>query len=142
MEESREYPLRPIVGVGAVVRKGEDVLLIRRGKPPLAGQWTLPGGAVELGETLKEAIEREIQEECNIHIAVGSVVDAVDILQQDEKGRVRFHYVVVDLAATYVSGDLQAASDVQEARWVAPDKLGEYTLIGETRRVIDEALRK
>ncbi|MCL5951325.1 MAG: NUDIX hydrolase [Chloroflexi bacterium] len=140
MDDSREYPLRPIVGVGAVVQKGETVLLIRRGKPPLMGAWTLPGGAVELGETLQEAIRREVCEECSIDIAVGRVVDAVDILQHDDQGRVRFHYVVVDLAATFISGDLRAASDVQEARWVAPNDFGEYSLNEQTRRVVEEAL--
>ncbi len=140
MDDSREYPLRPIVGVGAVVQKGETVLLIRRGKPPLMGAWTLPGGAVELGETLQEAIRREVCEECSIDIAVGRVVDAVDILQHDDQGRVRFHYVVVDLAATLISGDLRAASDVQEARWVAPNDFGEYSLNEQTRRVVEEAL--
>lgn len=135
-DDAREYPGRPIVGVGAVVSRGDTVLLIRRGKPPLSGEWTLPGGAIELGETMDAAIQREVREECGIEIRVRGVVDAIDILQRDPDGRIRFHYVVVDFAATYVWGDLRGASDVQEARWVTRGELEQYYLTPKAIEVI------
>src|SRR5512143_1960827 len=94
--ESREYPLRPIAAVGAIVRKGDAVLLIRRGKPPRLGEWSIPGGAVELGETWREATAREVREECGIEIAVDGAAQVIEIMQRDERGRIRYHYAIVD----------------------------------------------
>lgn len=139
MVNSREYPTRPICGVGVVVRKGDAILLIQRGNPPRIGTWGLPGGVVELGETLHDAARREVCEECGIEIALEDVLDAVDIVQRDAAGRVQFHYIVVDLAAEYVRGELCAASDVLDARWVARDDLDAYALSAKTREVIGKA---
>ncbi len=139
MAESRDYPERPIVGVGAVVVKADALLLIRRGQPPRYGEWSVPGGVVELGETLQEAIQREVLEECGIEIAVGRVLDAVDIIQRDADGRVQFHYVVVDWGALYARGELRAASDVLEARWVPYAQIGSYELNPRTHEVIAKA---
>lgn len=119
MPDSREYPSRPICGVGVVVRRDDEVLLIQRGNPPRRGDWSIPGGVVELGETLREAARREIREECGIEIAVGDLLDAFEILQRDDAGRLQYHYIILDFAAMYVSGDVRAASDVLDARWVA-----------------------
>lgn len=139
MTDSREYPARPICGAGVVVRKDDTVLLIQRGRAPRLGEWGLPGGAVELGESLREAARREVREECRIEIEVGPVIDAVDVMQRDDSGRLQFHYIVVDFVATYVSGDLRAASDVTDARWVARSDLEGYTLNPKTREVIAKA---
>jgi len=140
MDNSREYPVHPICGVGLIVRRDDSVLLIRRGNPPRRGEWGLPGGGVELGETLSEAAAREVREECGIEIAIGDVIDAVDIMARDDAGRLRFHYIVVDLAARYVSGDLCAASDVLDARWIALTDLDTLALPAMTRAVIDKCV--
>jgi 8-oxo-dGTP diphosphatase len=120
---SREYPDSPRVGVGAVVLKEGRVLLVRRGVAPACGLWAIPGGALELGETLREAAEREILEETGITIRAGEPVFTCDVCQRDDDGRVRFHYVIVDLAADYVSGEVLGADDALEARWVAPEEV-------------------
>lgn len=138
--DSREYPPRPIAAVGAIVRKGDAVLLIRRGKPPRSGEWSIPGGAVELGETWREATAREVREECGIEIAVSDHAQVIDIIQRDEVGRVRYHYAIVDFAATYVSGELNAASDITEAHWVAPLDLDRYPMNPQTHEVLLRAI--
>jgi 8-oxo-dGTP diphosphatase len=139
--DSREYPARPICAVGAIVRRGETVLLIQRGKAPRGKEWSIPGGAVEIGETLQQAAQREIQEECNIDIAVGGLVDTVDIIQRDAAGRVQYHYVIVDLAADYVAGELQASSDAALARWIPISELDQYPLNAKTLEVILKGIR-
>jgi len=140
--DEREYPARPIVGVGVVVRKDDAVLLIRRGAPPRVGEWSIPGGVLELGETWRAAAVREVREECGIEIALGNVVDVVDIVVHDGDERVQYHYALVDFAAEYLSGDLRAASDVSDARWVSLDELSQYALPSMTQRVIRQALQK
>jgi ADP-ribose pyrophosphatase YjhB (NUDIX family) len=141
MSDSREYPVRPIVGVGVVVQKGDAVLLIQRGQEPGRGAWGLPGGAAELGEHLQDAAAREIREECEIEIEVGAVIEAFDLILRDEDGRVQYHYVIIDFAARYTSGDLHAASDVMDARWVAVGELSRYPLNEKTREVIEKSIR-
>ena len=111
-------PLGPIVGVGAVVFDGDTVLLIRRGHAPLRGVWTLPGGTVELGETLREAVMREAREETGLVVEVGPLVEVVDSIQRGEDGRVEYHYVIADFLCVATGGVLGAASDAAEARWV------------------------
>lgn len=140
--ERREYPTRPIAGVGVVVCKDDQVLLIRRGQPPRQGEWGIPGGALEVGETWRQAAVREVREECGIEITLGKIIDVVDIVLRDGDERVQHHYAIVDFAAEYLSGDLHAASDVLDARWVALDELSTYALPSMTRRVIRQALQK
>jgi ADP-ribose pyrophosphatase YjhB (NUDIX family) len=139
--DGREYPARPVAGVGVVVRKGDDVLLIRRGKPPRVGEWGIPGGVVELGETWRDAARREVREECGIEIRVESIADAVDIIVRDDAARVQYHYALVDFAASYVSGELRASSDVLEARWVSLGELHHFPLPAKTRAVIEKIMR-
>ena len=140
MSDSREYPVRPICGVGVIVQNDGRVLLIQRGKPPGLGTWGLPGGAVELGEALRDAAAREVREECGIEIAMGDVVETVDIITRDADNRVQYHYIVVDFAAQYAGGELHAASDVMDARWVARDDIMKFDVPKLTRRVILKAL--
>lgn len=139
MTTSREYPTRPIPGVGVVVRKGDAALVIQRGNPPRRGGWSIPGGAVELGETLRAAAAREVREECGIEIALGDVIDTWEIIQRDDAGRVQYHYVLVDFVADYASGDLRAASDVLDARWLSLSELSAFPLPDKTRAVIRKA---
>ena len=123
MSDGREYPAVPRVGVGAVVLDGARVLLVRRGKAPAPGKWSLPGGLVELGETTREAVQREIAEECGLTIRVGEVAGVLDRVIRDGQGRVRYHWVLVDYVAFPESGTLCAASDADEARWVEVDQV-------------------
>nr|VFK26801.1 MAG: ADP-ribose pyrophosphatase [Candidatus Kentron sp. MB]VFK35656.1 MAG: ADP-ribose pyrophosphatase [Candidatus Kentron sp. MB]VFK77458.1 MAG: ADP-ribose pyrophosphatase [Candidatus Kentron sp. MB] len=120
---SHAYPNQPIAAVGAVVFKGNSVLLIRRGQPPNQGLWAIPGGCVRLGETLKEAAEREIWEETGIRIRAHRPIYMFDTVDKDEEGRVRYHYVIADLLADYLDGWPTAGDDALEARWVTSAEL-------------------
>jgi mutator protein MutT len=137
----REYPEAPIVGVGAVVIDQGRVLLVRRGHAPLKGEWSLPGGALELGETLQQGVVREILEETGLVVAPVGIVDILDRITHDEEsGCVQFHYVLIDFVCRVSGGDLVVGSDADEARWVAPGELQEYALADVTLRVIQKAL--
>ena len=133
---SREYPDRPFVGVGVVVWRGDEVLLIERGKAPVSGNWSLPGGKQELGETVQETAHREIKEETGVDIEVVCLLDVVDLVRHDDEGRVRFHYTLVDFTARWKAGEPVAGDDASDARWVRLDDLDDYNLWDETRRVI------
>ena len=136
---AREYPVAPRLAVGAAIWRDGRVLLARRGHQPNLGLWSLPGGLVELGETLREAIVREIQEECHIEIQPLDVVEVVDLIRRDEAGRVRTHYVVVDFCAVHRSGEPRAASDVSEVRWVEPASVAGYGVSEAVRRVVERS---
>ena len=122
-ENKNAYPCHPVVAVGAVVFKDERILLVRRGQAPSEDLWAIPGGSVEIGETLQQAVEREILEETGIEIHAHQPIYTFDVIDRDEKGRIRFHYVIVDLAADYVSGEPAAGDDAVEARWVSADEV-------------------
>jgi ADP-ribose pyrophosphatase YjhB (NUDIX family) len=124
--DGREYPSVPRVGVGAVVLDAGRVLLVRRGRPPLAGKWSLPGGLLELGETTAEAARREVAEECGLTIRVGEVAGILDRVVRDAEGRIRYHWVLVDYVAFVESGELCAASDADEAQWVEVDEVERF----------------
>ncbi len=134
--KQRTYPERPIPGVGAVVFRDNEVLLIRRGNPPLQDTWSLPGGAVHPGEDLEHAVKREIREECGIEIEVLDLITMFEYIERDKKGRILFHYIVFDFATEYASGRLGHFSDAHDAQWVEVDRLGEYTLTDAVRTVI------
>jgi ADP-ribose pyrophosphatase len=114
-----EYPDRPRVAVGTVVMQDDRVLLVCRGKPPAQGEWAIPGGSVELGETLQAAAEREIREETGLSVRAGEIVHVFDTIRRDEAGQIRFHYVIVDLLADFISGKLLPGDDVSDARWIS-----------------------
>ena len=125
---SGRYPDQPRVAVGAVVFKDQRVLLVRRGKAPALGRWAIPGGSVKLGETLQQAAEREIREETGIRIAAGKPVFVFDVVERDADGGIRYHYVIVDLDATYQGGAIRPGDDAVEARWVAAHELAELAV--------------
>jgi len=125
-----------MVGVGVVVWRGDEVLLIKRGKPPRAGCWSLPGGRQKLGETAREAGAREVLEETGVRVAIGDLIDVVDSITRDADGRVRLQYTLVDFQAHWLAGEPAAASDAADARWVHRDDLADYGLWEETLRVI------
>jgi ADP-ribose pyrophosphatase YjhB (NUDIX family) len=135
----RSFPPRPIVGVGAVVIDGDRVLLVRRARPPLQGHWSLPGGAVELGETLSSAIQREVLEETGVVVSVGPIVEVLDRIHTDAEGRVEYHYVLVDYLCTVAGGALQPQSDAADATWAHRHELGQFSLHALTTSVIDRA---
>jgi len=139
-QSERMYPSRPLVGVGAVVWDGARVLLIRRGHPPAAGAWSLPGGLIELGEAAADAAQREVREECGLEVAVGPVLGVFEPIQRDEQDRVVYHFVVIDFLAHRISGEAQAGDDADEVRWVAPDELAAYPLTEAVRQMIARAL--
>jgi len=134
---SREYPDRPMVGVGAVVWRGPELLLIKRGKPPRAGSWSVPGGMQELGETVLEAAVREVREETDVEISVTHLIDVVDTITRDDDGRVRMQYTLVDFAADWRAGEAVAGSDAAGVRWIHPNDLGPLKLWTETLRIIE-----
>ena len=130
------YPAVPRVAVGAVVFHENRILLVRRGQPPSLDTWAIPGGKVRLGETLQQAAEREILEETSLVIRAGKPVYTFDHVERDEKNRVRYHYVIVDLMADYVSGRIRPGDDVLDARWMASTELAEYNLSPPTRALL------
>ena len=135
----REYPDRPVVGIGAVVIRDGKVLLIRRGVAPGRGLWAVPGGSLELGETLQQGAEREILEETGITIRAREPIYAFDFFERDPDGRIRFHFVVVDLAADYIRGDVKGADDALEARWLAPGDLDHLPVSKNTLKLLRAA---
>lgn len=137
----REYPARPIVGIGVAVLRPVSVLLVRRGKHPNFGAWSLPGGAQEIGETAEEAARRELLEETAVTVGELMLAANVDSIRRDGEGRVQYHYTILDFAARWVSGEPQAGSDVAEAVWAPLDALEPYALWSEAHRVIAIARR-
>lgn len=139
MADGRVYPARPVVSVGAVITDGDRVVLVKRGHEPLKGAWSLPGGVVEIGETLHHALVREVREETCLDVEVRSVVEVLDRISRDADGRVEYHYVIVDYLCRPVGGTLACASDADEARWVSRPDLPNYGLTPKVASVIARA---
>jgi ADP-ribose pyrophosphatase len=134
--DSGSYPRIPCVAVGAVVFKNGRVLLVRRGRPPSQDLWAIPGGRVRLGETLQQAAEREIREETGLTVKAGSPVLTFDHIEHDAAGRIRFHYVIVDLLAELIGGRLLPGDDALEARWIGPRELERITVSPATLELL------
>jgi len=135
-ETDGSYPDLPRVAVGAIVFKDNKILLVRRGKPPADNLWAIPGGRVEIGETLQEAAEREILEETGIAIRARVPVYTFDVIDRDSRGRIRFHYVIVDLTADYIRGEPRAGDDASAARWISSDELATLEVSSKTRQLL------
>ena len=140
MTDVRAFPPRPIVGVGAVIVDADRVLVVKRGRPPLEGEWSLPGGAVEVGETLVAALQREVLEETGLVVAVGPMIEVLDRIHLVADGRVEYHYVLVDYVCTVVGGRLRPESDVSDARWVNRPELLALAVAPLTVSVVDKAI--
>ena len=133
---SREYPQRPLVGLGVVMLRPGAVLLVRRGKAPNAGAWSIPGGAQELGETAEDGARRELLEETGLHAGRLVLAANVDSITRDGAGRVQFHYTILDFAAEWTGGEPLAGGDAAEAAWAPLDGLGAFALWSEAHRGI------
>ena len=130
----------PVLGVGAVIwNDRQEIVLIRRGKAPRQDQWSIPGGHLEWGESLHDAVLREVMEETGLRVEIVGLIDTVDLIARDEEGGVTRHYVLIDFAARVVSGELRAGSDAAEARWVPFAALQDYGLWSETLRIIEDS---
>jgi 8-oxo-dGTP diphosphatase len=142
----REYPESPLVGVGAVIvdhhHDDHRVLLIRRGQPPLLGEWSLPGGVLECGETLREAVVREAREETGLVVETGEMLGVYERVIRGDEGRVRYHYVLIDFLCRPVGGDLKAGSDAADVRWFTRDELPALNLAYDANDVVLKGLAR
>jgi 8-oxo-dGTP diphosphatase len=134
------YPDSPQIAVGAIVMRNNQVLLVKRSQPPGEGLWAVPGGRVELGETLQEAVEREVREETGLTVRPRHPVYAFDLIERDDKGGIRYHYVIVDLLADYVGGQPNPDDDACEARWVTFEELRDLPTSPTTRELLEKTL--
>jgi 8-oxo-dGTP diphosphatase len=137
---SREYPETPFIGVGAVIVDDRRVALVKRGHAPLLGEWSIPGGVLEVGEMLREAAVREAREETGLVVEPGEILGVFDRVVREE-GRVRFHYVLIDFLCRRVSGELRAGSDAEQVRWFTPDEICSLKLAEDTAQVIRKGLK-
>ena len=139
MTVRREYPERPIVGVGGVVIHNERALLIRRGSAPLEGEWSIPGGMLEVGETILDGVKRELLEETAIEVKVLDLIEVFERVTRDEAGKLKYHFVILDYLCEAVRGEAQAGSDVTDVAWARETELSEYSLTPTATRVIKKA---
>ena len=139
MNDSRDYPDRPICGVGIVVFHQQKVLLIRRGKPPRQGEWSIPGGKQKLGETLQQAARREVQEETGLKLGPLMLVDVVDSIFKDSQDQIQYHYSLVEWTGEFVSGELNAADDASDAEWFELSEINNLGLWEKTVEIINKA---
>ena len=137
---AREYPSQPVVGVGAVIVRDGRALIVRRGHEPRKGEWSLPGGLVELGESLVEAVVREAREETGLAVEAGPIIETFDRVHRDADGRIRFHFVIIDFACRAPEGDAVAGSDAEAVAWVRGDELEAYGVNPHAAGVIRKGL--
>ena len=138
----RDYPERPIIGVGAVIIREDRVLLVRRATEPLKGEWSVPGGVLELGEKLRDGIRREVLEETGLEVEPGEVLDVFDSIFRDEQGRTQYHYVLIDYLCRLLLGEAKAGSDVSEVRWVQEVELAAMGLRDSIEQVVRKGFRR
>jgi 8-oxo-dGTP diphosphatase len=136
----REFPEQPIVGVGAIIVQKERVLLVKRAHPPIAGQWSIPGGALEIGELVREAAIREAREETGLIVEPGELLGVFDRVLRNPEQRVQYHYVLIDFLCKPLGGELCAASDAAEVRWFTREELSALNLSDDTHKVILKGL--
>ncbi len=138
----REYPDAPLVGVGTIIIEQDRVMLVKRDHPPLAGEWSIPGGALEMGETLRQAAAREALEETGLVVEVGELLGVYDRILRDADGRIRYHYVLVDFLCRRIAGEPEAAADAAEARWFTRGEGPQLSLAPDTTEVIKLGFEK
>jgi ADP-ribose pyrophosphatase YjhB (NUDIX family) len=138
----REYPEQPLVGVGAIIVRDGQVVLVKRGHAPQLGEWSIPGGALEIGETLWQGAEREAQEETGLVVRATELLGVFERIVPDDQKRTRFHYVLIDFLCQVLSGELKASGDAVDARWFAADELSVLPLPDDTTAVIRLGIHK
>ncbi len=138
----REYPARPILAVGTIAVRNGCVLLARRGRPPGQGKWSVPGGAVDAGESLEDAARREIREECGIEVELTGTIEVIQRITRDDAQRVRFHYVIVDYLARWTSGEARPSEEASEVRWFRPAEFDGLDMTAGTADVIRRMLAR
>jgi 8-oxo-dGTP diphosphatase len=138
----REYPAAPIVAVGVIIENEGRILLIQRDREPARGLWTFPGGAVELGETVRQAAQREAREETGLEVEVGEVATVLDNLFRDEAGAVQYHYVIIDLYARVTGGQMRPGSDVSDVRWASLEEAEALPMTGKAQEMCRQILGK
>jgi mutator protein MutT len=138
----RDYPDRPIVGVGAVIVESGRALLVRRATEPLKGEWSIPGGVVELGETLRQAAVREAKEETGLEVDAGEVLEVVDRIMRDLERKVQYHYVLVDFLCRRISGEARPGADASELRWITAAELDGFPIADSTAAVIRKGFER
>jgi len=136
----RDYPDRPIVGVGAVIVENGRALVVRRATEPLKGEWSIPGGVVELGETLRQAAVREAKEETGLEVEAGEVLEVIDRIMPDPQQKIQYHYVLVDFLCRRISGEARSGADASELRWITPEELEGFPIAGSAAAVIRKGL--
>lgn len=139
---NRRYPERPYAGVGAIIFRGTEVLLVKRGRPPALGKWSIPGGLVELGESLEASVRREVREEVGLEVRVVDLVAALDRVILDPEGRIEYHYILLDFLCEVAGGELNAGTDADECRFVPIDELGRCEMTRGTEEVIRRAFKR
>lgn len=137
----RRYPTTPILGVGAIILRRGKVLLVRRGKAPMKGLWSLPGGVLRAGESLRDGVQREVREETGLQVEPLGIFEVFERIQRDRRGRLEYHYVLVDYLCRVRAGELRAGDDADRAEWVSSEDLDRYGITEGTLAVIRRALR-
>ena len=137
---AREYPAHPAVGVGAVVVRGGRALIVRRAHEPRKGEWSLPGGLLHLGESLADAVRREVREETGLDVELGPIIETFDRIHRDDEGRVRYHFVIIDFVCWSPGGDAVAGSDAEAVAWVTADEIDHYGVNAHAKAVIVKGL--
>ena len=138
---NREFPEHPLIGVGSIIIEGDGVVLVKRAHPPIQGQWSIPGGVLEVGEMVREAAIREAREETGLMVEPGELLGVFDRILRDPNRRVQYHYVLIDFLCRRVGGELLAASDAAEARWFTREELPALSLAEDTLEVIQKGFQ-
>ena len=141
MPNNRRYPKRPVLGIGALIFNRDKILLVERGKEPLKGYWSLPGGVLETGETLEQGVIREVREETGLEVQPVKVIEIFERIIRGAQGAIEYHYVLIDYVCRITGGTLQAADDASQVAWVARSKLSTYRITAGTLPVIEKGFR-
>jgi ADP-ribose pyrophosphatase YjhB (NUDIX family) len=138
---AREYPEHPVVGVGAVIVRDGRALIVKRAHEPRKGEWSLPGGLLELGESLQDAVRREIKEETTLDVTIGPIIETFDRVHHDDQGRIRYHFVIIDFVCWAEGGEAVPGSDADGVAWVSANEIDDYAVNAHAKAVIEKGLK-